>query len=61
MRDARVRQGRALVREAKRLGISPFELNEIELGRRSKGEILDEVHSSNGRKGIQHVTMARLM
>jgi hypothetical protein len=39
MRDARVKEGRSQLQEAKRLGISPVELNEIELGRKSKRDV----------------------
>jgi hypothetical protein len=50
MRDAGVKRGRSPFQEAKRLGISPCELNEIELRRRSKWELLDKVQSSDGKK-----------
>lgn len=39
MRDARVRQCRTQQQEAERLGISPMELNDIELGGRSLDEV----------------------
>jgi hypothetical protein len=49
MRDARVREGRSQLQEAKRLGTSPVELNEIELGRKSKRDVHED-HSSDGKK-----------
>ncbi len=42
MRDARVKQGRTLFGEAKRLGIDPFDLNQIEFGRKSRQEVFEE-------------------
>jgi hypothetical protein len=59
--DARVKHGRTPFQEAKRLGNSPCDLNEIELGRRSEREVLDEVHSSDAKKGNTRITIARLM
>jgi hypothetical protein len=46
--DACVKQGRSQLQEAKRLGISSFELNEVELGRKSRHDVFDENRSSNG-------------
>jgi hypothetical protein len=50
MRDARVKEGRSQLQEAKRLGISPVDLNDIEFGRKSKRDVLNENHSSDGKE-----------
>jgi transcriptional regulator with XRE-family HTH domain len=50
IRDARIKEGRSQLQEAKRLGISPVDLNDIEFGRKSKRDVLNENHSSDGKK-----------
>jgi hypothetical protein len=50
MRKARIKQGRTVFGEAKRLGVDPFELNQAEFGRKSLQEVLDENRRASDEK-----------
>ena len=50
MRKARIKQGRTVFGEAKRLGVDPFEFNQAEFGRKSLQEVLDENRRASDEK-----------
>jgi hypothetical protein len=50
MRKARIKQGRTVFGEAKRLGIDPFELNQAAFGRKTLQEVLDENRRASDEK-----------